>query len=158
MSVEKRVAPYEVLFRFSQDTGAIIGAHEKKLETVLDTVTGEVYAVRELPPENILPQAYLDAAIGSVCTGLTLALSSANAALVNETAAKALVSEQSDISVRALTEAHLLEVAELNQTHRVALAEVTESRNLVVAENISLTARVSQLIADIEELESKINE
>lgn len=157
MAVEKRVSPYEILFRFDQNTGVILGAHEKKLETVIDTVSGEVYAVRELPPQDILPQAYLDAAIGSVCTGLTLALSGANVALSNEIAAKTLVSEQADTSIRALTEAHLLEVAELNETHRTTVADITQSRDLAVAENIRLSTQISQLQAVIQELENQIN-
>jgi hypothetical protein len=158
MAVEKRVSPYEVLFRFDQNTGVVLGAHEKKLETVIDTVSGEVYAVRELPPQDILPQAYLDAAIGSVCTGLTSALSEANAALTNEVAAKLQVSVQADTNIRTLTEAHLLEVAELKQTHQTTIREITESRDLAVTQNISLTARVAELVAIIQELESKISE
>ena len=49
MTIQKTQTLYEILWRFDE-TGTFQGAHAKHIETIKNTDTGEIYAVKETPP------------------------------------------------------------------------------------------------------------
>ena len=76
MPIEKKIIPYEILFRLSE-AGAVQGCHRRNLEMIADSETGEVYSAKELDPESISGEA-MDAVLGAINTALTSTVASLN--------------------------------------------------------------------------------
>lgn len=76
MTIEKKIIPYEILFRLTQ-AGEVQGCHLRNLEIVADSQSGEVYAVKELDPEPVAGAA-MDSVLGVINTALTTTIAGLN--------------------------------------------------------------------------------
>lgn len=133
MSIEKQIKPYEILIRLD-DAGAVSGCHRRDLEIVINTETGEVYSSKERDPQPIVG-ADMDAVLGVINTGLTVALDSASAANAQ---LNQLLSDR-DASIAQLNSAAAEKDAALEQ----AVLQVQSLQQV----NAELTARVAELEA-----------
>lgn len=113
MSIQKKIIPYEILFRLTGD-GEVHGCHRRNLEIVTDTETGEIYSAKELDPVSISGEA-MDSVLGLINTSLVTTVDGLNGEAVVLRAEIAALEQVRDQASEAVAELQAANLALSNQ-------------------------------------------